>query len=114
MILGIEEIERRVWEEEKLFLMKQVGTPRLAAGAPSGGDVTFPAATGLEGNNTIFVGTILAGNTVTFAGGTAVEGRVLAGADLLDVPPSPDNTQTGGAVTTTAGSTGPVTVTLPL
>ena len=25
MILGIEEIERRVWEEEKLFLMKQVG-----------------------------------------------------------------------------------------
>lgn len=25
MILGIEEIEKRVWEEEKLFLMKQVG-----------------------------------------------------------------------------------------
>lgn len=25
MILGIEEIEKKVWEEEKLFLMKQVG-----------------------------------------------------------------------------------------
>lgn len=25
MILGIEEIQKRVWEEEKLFLMKQVG-----------------------------------------------------------------------------------------
>jgi len=25
MILGIDEIEKRVWEEEKLFLMKQVG-----------------------------------------------------------------------------------------
>ncbi len=25
MIFGLEEIERRVWEEEKLFLMKQVG-----------------------------------------------------------------------------------------
>jgi hypothetical protein len=25
MILGIEEIEKKVWEEEKLFLTKQVG-----------------------------------------------------------------------------------------
>jgi hypothetical protein len=87
----------------------QVGTPRTIAQAPIGGDVSFPAATGLAGNNTIFKGTILAGNSVTFAGGTDVEGRVLAGADLLNTP----NTQTGGAVTTTAGSTGPVTVSLP-
>jgi len=87
----------------------QVGTPRSAAGASIGGDVSFPAATGPVENNTIFKGTILAGNTVTFAGGTAVEGRVLAGADLLGTP----NTQTGGAVTATGGSTGPVTVTLP-
>lgn len=87
----------------------QVGTPRLAAGAPLGGDVSFPAATGPVENNTIFVGTIMAGNSVSFAGGTAVTGRVLAGADLLGVP----NTQTGGAVTTTGGSTGSVTVTLP-
>jgi len=55
------------------------------------------------------VGTIMAGNSVTFAGGTAVTGRVLAGADLLGSP----NSQTGGTVTTTGGSTGPVTVTLP-
>jgi hypothetical protein len=87
----------------------QVGTPRLAAGAPLGGDVSFTAATGPVENNTIFVGTIMAGNSVTFAGGTAVTGRVLAGADLLGLP----NTQTGGTVTTTGGSTGPVTVTLP-
>ena len=87
----------------------QVGTPRLAAGAPLGGDVSFPAATGPAQNNTVFVGTILAGDSVTFAGGTAVTGRVLAGADLLGTP----NTQTGGTVTTTGGSTGPVTVTLP-
>jgi hypothetical protein len=91
----------------------QVGTPRSAAGAPIGGNVTFPAATGPAANNTIFKGTILAGNTVTFAGGTAVEGRVLAGADLLDGSGTPPNTQTGGAVITTAGSTGGVTVTLP-
>ena len=82
----------------------QVGTPA------GGGDVSFPAATGPVGNNTIFKGTILAGNSVTFAGGTALEGRVLAGASLLGTP----NTQTGGAVTTTGGSTGAVTVTLPL
>ncbi len=74
----------------------------------AGGDVSFPAATGPVENNTIFKGTILAGRTVTFAGGTAVEGRVLAGANLLNTP----NTL-AGAVTTTAGSTGPVTVTLP-
>ncbi len=87
----------------------QVGTPRLAGGAPLGGDVAFPAATGPVQNNTVFVGTILAGDSVTFAGGTEVTGRVLAGADLLGTP----NTQTGGTVTTTGGSTGPVTVTLP-
>jgi Ice-binding-like len=87
----------------------QVGTPRLAGGASLGGDVSFPAATGPVENNTIFIGTIMAGNSVTFAGGTAVTGRVLAGADLLGLP----NTQTGGAVTTTGGSTGSVTVTLP-
>lgn len=87
----------------------QIGTPRLAVGAPLGGDVSFPAATGPIENNTVFVGSILAGNSVTFAGGTAVTGRVLAGADLLATP----NTQTGGTVTTSGGSTGPVTVTLP-
>jgi hypothetical protein len=87
----------------------QVGTPRLAAGAPLGGDVSVTAATGPVENNTIFVGTIMAGNSVSFAGGTAVTGRVFAGADLLGLP----NTQTGGAVTTAGGSTGPVTVTLP-
>jgi hypothetical protein len=87
----------------------QVGTPRLAAGAPLGGDVSFPAANGPIQNNTVFVGTIMAGNSVTFAGGTAVTGRVLAGADLLGSP----NSQTGGTVTTRGGSTGPVTVTLP-
>ena len=85
----------------------QVGTPTTGA---ANGDVSFPAATGPVQNNTIFKGTILAGNSVTFAGGTAVEGRVLAGANLLGTP----NTQTGGAVTTTGGSTGAVTVTLPL
>ena len=87
----------------------QVGTPRLAAGAPLGGDVSFPAATGPIQNNTVFMGTIMAGNSVTFAGGTDVTGRVLAGADLLGTP----NSQTGGTVTATGGSTGPVTVTLP-
>jgi len=87
----------------------QVGTPRLAGGAPLGGDVSFPAATGPAQNNTEFVGTIMAGNSVTFAGGTAVTGRILAGADLSGTP----NNQTGGAVTASAGSTGPVTVTLP-
>jgi hypothetical protein len=87
----------------------QVGTPRLAAGAPLGGDVSFAAATGPAENNTIFVGTIMAGNSVTFAGGTAIIGRVLAGADLLGLT----NTQTGGTVTARGGSTGAVMVTLP-
>jgi len=87
----------------------QVGTPRLAAGAPLGGDVSFPAANQGPANNTVFVGTILAGDSVTFAGGTAVTGRVLAGADMLGTP----NTQTGGTVTTAGGSTGAVTITLP-
>ena len=95
----------------------QVGTPRMTGvtppgAAPSGGDVTFSAATGVA-NQTIFKGTILAGNTVTFAGGTAVEGRVLAGADLLDGSGTPPNTQTGGTVTTTATAGNAVTVTLP-
>ncbi|MFZ3136330.1 MAG: hypothetical protein WA126_02935, partial [Thermodesulfovibrionales bacterium] len=75
----------------------------------AGGDVSFPAATGPVENNTIFKGTILAGRTVTFAGGTAVEGRVLAGANLLETP-----NILAGEVTVTGGSTGPVTVTLPL
>jgi hypothetical protein len=87
----------------------QVGTPRTVDGIPLGGDVTFPAATGPVQNNTVFVGTILAGGSVTFAGGAAMTGRVLAGADLSGLP----NTQIGGAVTTTGGSTGSVTVTLP-
>lgn len=87
----------------------QIGTPRLADGAPLGGDVSFPAATGPVQNNTIFVGTIMAGNSVTFAGGTTVTGRILAGADLQGAT----NTQTGGTVTTTGGSTGAVVVNLP-
>ena len=87
----------------------QIGTPRLAAGAPLGGDVSFTAATGPSQNNTIFAGTILAGNSITFAGGATVTGRILAGADLLGTT----NTQTGGTVTTSSGSTGAVIVTLP-
>ena len=85
----------------------QIGTP----GTCTAGNcmVSFPAATGPVQNNTLFNGTILAGGNVTFAGGTAMVGRVLAGADLLGTP----NTQTGGAVTTTGGSTGAVIVTLP-
>lgn len=83
----------------------QVGAP----GAAGQGNVSFPAATGPVQNNTLFNGTILAGGDVTFGGGTAVVGRVLAGADLLGTP----NTQTGGAVSATGGSTGAVTVTLP-
>ena len=84
----------------------EVGTPTTGA---ANGTASFPAATGPVQNNTIFKGTILAGSSVTFAGGTAVEGRVLAGANLLGTP----NTQTGGAVSATAGSTGPVAITLP-
>jgi orotate phosphoribosyltransferase len=38
MILGIEEIERRVWEEEKLFLMKQVGILLIKNSAVKFGD----------------------------------------------------------------------------
>ncbi len=38
MILGIEEIERRVWEEEKLFLMKQVGILLIKNNAIKFGD----------------------------------------------------------------------------
>ncbi len=83
----------------------QVGAP----GAAGSGNVSFPAATGPVQNNTLFNGTIMAGGDVTFGGGTAVVGRVLAGADLLGTP----NTQTGGAVSATGGSTGAISVTLP-
>src|SRR4030066_1031043 len=38
MILGLEEIERRVWEEEKLFLMKQVGILLIKNSAIKFGD----------------------------------------------------------------------------
>jgi len=38
MILGIEEIERRVWEEEKLFLMKHVGILLIKNNAIKFGD----------------------------------------------------------------------------
>jgi len=38
MILGFEEIERRVWEEEKLFLMKQVGILLIKNNAIKFGD----------------------------------------------------------------------------
>ena len=38
MILGIEEIERRGWEEEKLFLMKQVGILLIKNSAIKFGD----------------------------------------------------------------------------
>ena len=41
MILGIEEIERRVWEEEKLFLMKQVGILLIKNSAIKFGDYTL-------------------------------------------------------------------------
>jgi len=38
MILGIEEIERKVWEEEKIFLMKQVGILLIKNSAIKFGD----------------------------------------------------------------------------
>jgi orotate phosphoribosyltransferase len=38
MILGLEEIERRIWEEEKLFLMKQVGILLIKNNAIKFGD----------------------------------------------------------------------------
>jgi len=38
MILGLEEIERRVWEEEKVFLMKQVGILLIKNNAIKFGD----------------------------------------------------------------------------
>jgi orotate phosphoribosyltransferase len=38
MILGLEEIEKRVWEEEKLFLMKQVGVLLIKNDAIKFGD----------------------------------------------------------------------------
>ena len=41
MILGLEEIERRVWEEEKLFLMKQVGILLIKNNAIKFGDYTL-------------------------------------------------------------------------
>src|SRR4030067_1271473 len=41
MIFGLEEIERRVWEEEKLFLMKQVGILLIKNDAIKFGDYTL-------------------------------------------------------------------------
>jgi len=38
MIFGLEEIERRIWEEEKLFLMKQVGILLIKNNAIKFGD----------------------------------------------------------------------------
>lgn len=38
MLLGLEEIERRVWEEEKIFLMKQVGILLIKNNAIKFGD----------------------------------------------------------------------------
>ena len=38
MILRLDEIERRVWEEEKLFLMKQVGILLIKNNAIKFGD----------------------------------------------------------------------------
>ena len=38
MILRLEEIERMVWEEEKLFLMKQVGILLIKNNAIKFGD----------------------------------------------------------------------------
>ena len=38
MILRLEEIERKVWEEEKLFLMKQVGILLIKNNAIKFGD----------------------------------------------------------------------------
>ena len=41
MILRLEEIEKKVWEEEKLFLMKQVGILLIKNNAIKFGDYTF-------------------------------------------------------------------------
>ena len=41
MISGLEEIERRIWEEEKLFLMKQVGILLIKNDAIKFGDFTL-------------------------------------------------------------------------
>jgi orotate phosphoribosyltransferase len=41
MILGLDEIEKRVWEEEKLFLMKQVGILLIKNNAIKFGDYTL-------------------------------------------------------------------------
>jgi orotate phosphoribosyltransferase len=41
MIIGLEEIEKRVWEEEKLFLMKQVGILLIKNSAIKFGDYTL-------------------------------------------------------------------------
>jgi len=86
----------------------EVGTPNVFGDGDGGVNFYAGAADAPAENDTIFKGTILAGSSVTFNGGsTAVEGRVLAGAELSGTP-----NVSGGAVTTTAG-TGPVTVTLP-
>ncbi len=85
----------------------QVGNPTTVAGPPNG-DVSFSGAGQSAADDTVFIGTILAGETVSFGGATTVTGRVLAGANLLNTP----NTLSG-AVTTTAASGVSVTVTLP-
>jgi len=41
MIIGLEEIEKKVWEEEKLFLMKQVGILLIKNSAIKFGDYTL-------------------------------------------------------------------------
>ena len=41
MILRLEDIERKVWEEEKLFLMKQVGILLIKYNAIKFGDYTL-------------------------------------------------------------------------
>ena len=41
MIRGFEEIERRIWEEEKLFLMKQIGILLIRNDAIKFGDYTL-------------------------------------------------------------------------
>jgi hypothetical protein len=44
MIVRLEEIEKKVWEEEKLFLMKQVGILLIKNDAIKFGDTSWPRA----------------------------------------------------------------------
>src|SRR3990172_2178636 len=41
MVFGLEEIEKKVWEEEKIFLMKQVGILLIKNNAIKFGDYTL-------------------------------------------------------------------------